>query len=119
MADGQPTAGQTKGRQMIFTDMELAVIKATFKDNEPLLKLLRKVFLPEYDPNAPLGQAFDLWLTLNVAQMDPLQAQVHILARNSLITHIDQQLIQLDYLARMETPTPEAQASKAKADSAK
>jgi len=57
---------EAQGRQMMYTEDELTLIKATFKNNEKLLKLMRKVFLPEYDPNAPLGQVIDLWLSLPV-----------------------------------------------------
>jgi len=45
-----------KEQQMRFTESELDLIRRTFKGNEALLKLLRKVFLPEIDPDAPLGQ---------------------------------------------------------------
>lgn len=95
-----------KGGQMRFSDDELALIKATFKDNEKLLKLLRKIFLPEYDPNAPLGQGIDLWMTVNIKEQKPEEALRNLQARNELIMHVDQQLIQLDILAKQSEETP-------------
>lgn len=104
---------------MRFTEEELALIRSTFKGNEKLLKVLRKVFLPEIDPDAPLGQLIDLWMSVPVKEMAPHEAQINILARNSLIMHIEQQLIQLNILAEMEQLTEEELKEKAKKDSTK
>lgn len=92
---------ENKGQQMRFSKEELALIKSAFKGNTDLLKLMRKVFLPELDPTAPLGQIIDLWMTVPVKEMTAEQAQVNILARNSLIMHLEQQLLQLQALAEM------------------
>lgn len=104
---------------MRFTDDEIAIAKATFKGNDRLLKLLRKVFLPEYDPNAPLGQVIDLWMTLDVTNKHPDEVRTNILARNQLITHIEQQLMQLKFLAELNEPTEAERKEKAKKDSSK
>lgn len=108
-----------KGRQMRFTQEELDLIKTTFKGNERLLKLLRKVFLPEIDPDAPLGQVIDLWMTVPIQQLTPEQAMVNILARNQLIMHIEQQLMQLQILAEGKSETEEEKQERIKKDSAK
>ncbi len=107
------------GGQMRFTDVELKLIQATFKDNESLLKLLRKVFLPEFDPNAPLGQMLDLWMTIDITTKDPETAYVHLLARNQLIMHLETQLLQLKALANIENETEEEQKARIKKDSSK
>lgn len=104
---------------MRFTEEELNLIKATFAGNEKLLKLLRKVFLPEYDPQAPLGQVVDLWMTLDLANMSARDAEIRIWARNSLITHVEQQLMQLQFLAALTEESAEEQAKRKKADSSK
>lgn len=88
-----------QNQQMRFTENELALIKSTFKGNTELLKLLRKVFLPYYDPKSPYGQVIDLWMTLDLRQLTPEQAYTRLLARNELIMHVEQQLIQLSFLA--------------------
>lgn len=107
------------GQQMRFTDQDLSLIRNTFKDNEPLLKLLRKVFLPEIDPNAPIGQMIDLWMTVDVETVDPERAVVNLKARNSLITHIEQQLMQLKILAEKTEQTPEELLTGLRKDSSK
>lgn len=84
---------------MRFTPQEIDLIKSVFRDNEPLLKLMRKVFLPEIDPTAPLGQIIDLWMTIPLKEIKPEDAIINLLARNTVIQHIDQQLIQLNILA--------------------
>jgi len=108
-----------QGRQMRFADNELAVLRTHFKGNESLLKLMRKVFLPEIDPEAPIGQVIDLWLTVNMEQMTPEQAMINIQARNSLIMHVETQLTQLRNLAEMTIETPEQTTERKKKDSSK
>lgn len=107
------------GQQMRYTDEELGMIKNTFKGNEKLLKLLRKVFLPELDPDAPIGQVIDLWMTVKIDDLTPEQALINIKARNTLITHIDQQLYGLKILADSDDLTAEEMIEKVKKNSAK
>lgn len=104
---------------MRFTEEELKIIQDTFRGNERLLKLLRKVFLPEIDPNAPLGQVIDLWMTVPLKEMSTEDARVNILARNSLIMHLEQQLMQLKILSEMNEENVEEFLKKKKKDSAK
>ena len=104
---------------MRFTEEELKIIKDTFTDNVPLLKLLRKVFLPEYDHKAPLGQTVDLWMTLDLGSLTDQQAMQRIWARNTLITHIEQQLIQLNILAGVKEETAEEKKERERKDSTK
>jgi hypothetical protein len=108
-----------QGKQMRFTEEEIKLLESTFKGNERLVKLMRKVFLPEYDPNAPLSQVVDLWMTLDLQNVSPQDAMVRIWARNSLITHVEQQLMQINFLANMGQETEEEKTKRIKADSAK
>lgn len=104
---------------MRFSDDELKVIQATFQNNDDLLKLLRKVFLPEIDPTAPIGQVIDLWFTLQIPDQLPAeQAMVLIKARNTLIGHVEFQLQQLSTLANQATKTAEEVAAAQAQDSA-
>lgn len=91
------------GKQMRFTDNELRLIESTFRGNDDLLKVLRKVFLPELDPNAPLGQMVDLYFTVNPENMTDREIAVNFLARRTLVLHVEQQLLQLNSLANRET----------------
>lgn len=107
-----------QGQQMRFTGDELALIKSVFKD-EKVLKVLRKVFLPEIDPNAPLGQVIDLWMTIDVRSLDPDQALIKMIARNELISHLEQQLMQLKVLANQDTVSPLQKDEISRKDSSK
>jgi hypothetical protein len=107
------------GSQMRITPLELQVLKATFKGNEELLRLMRKLFLPELDPYTPLGQNIDLWMTVKVEDMTAEQALINIKARNMLIMHIDQMLLQIKTLAENADESPEQVAEKLKKNSSK
>lgn len=106
-------------QQKRFTDEEIKIMKSLFKDNEKGLKVLRKVFLPTYDFDAPLGQVVDLWMTLNITTMTPYDREVNIIARNQLITHIEQQLIQLQFLANEKEETEEEKKLREEKNSSK
>lgn len=108
-----------EGQQMRFTRDELVLMKSLYQNNEKALKMLRKVFLPELDMDAPIGQNFDLYMTLDVKEKSPEEVKIQVLARNQLIHHIEQQLGQLRVLADLDEKTAEQKASDAKKDSAK
>lgn len=110
-----------KEQTMRFDDKELGLIKETFKDNLPILKAIRKVFLqiplteredvelrksmrgdvmkimrksflPEVDGNAPINQVIDLWMTIKIDDKTPEEAEPFITARGMVIEYINQQL---------------------------
>lgn len=107
------------GRQMRFTPEEMTLLTATFKDNLPLLKLLRKVFLPEVDPQAPLGQTVDLWMTVDLDNSTPEEALRNLKARNSLISHVEQMIMQLHVLATAPAETKAEKRERMAKDSTK
>lgn len=107
------------GKQMRITDAELEIIKALFAENEPALKLMRKIFLPELDPTTPIGQNIDLWMTIKVEDMSPEEALINIKARNTLISHVEQQLMQLKTLAGMKKESVEETKNRLLKDSSK
>lgn len=115
----QSAGGAQNGSQMRITLEEQQLIQSTFKNNERLLKLMRKMFLPEIDPNAPIGQLVDLWLSLSIKDMSPEQAYQHIMARNQVISHVDQVLMQLFLISNMEQVSPEEAKAKMVADGSK
>lgn len=104
---------------MRYTDEEIAWLKATFGGTDRGLMILRKTFLPEYDPKAPLGQTVDLWMTIKMEGLSPDEKLIRLEARNSLIVHIESQLLQLHSLANMEEETTEAKAVRLAKDSMK
>ena len=107
------------GQEMRISDKELQLIKNTFSDNEDLLKLMRKIFLPEIDPKAPLGQNLDLWMTVKVEDIPPEQAIINLKARNSLIQHIEMQLLALRTLAGFKEETVEETKKRLQQNSSK
>ncbi len=111
--------GKTE-QTMRFTDEELRIIKNTFAENddalkrirkvmlqiplntldlsvlelvkkESVLKILRKSFLPTLDPDAPINQVVDLWMTVQIAEKTPDEAYPHLKAREKVICYIKQQ----------------------------
>ncbi|MCR4307477.1 MAG: hypothetical protein NUV80_02875 [Candidatus Berkelbacteria bacterium] len=112
------TEQKQAGSQMRITPLEMNILKNTFKGNEELLRLMRKIFLPELDPFTPIGQNIDLWMTVKVEDMTPEQALINIKARNSLIMHLDQCLNTMKILAE-STETPEELEAKIKKNQTK
>ena len=106
-------------KEMRITDEELQTIKSMFADNLPGLKLLRKMFLPEVNATAPLGQNFDLWMTMKVEDQTPEQIISNIKARNTLIQHIESVLMQLNSLAGQKAETVEETKARLAANSTK
>lgn len=106
------------GSQMRFSENELALLRGAFYENDELIKTLRKLFLPELDPKAPLGQNIDLWMTLDL-NGDPEQVILNIKARNLLIAHLEQRLMELKTLANLVEETQEQRGIRAQKDSAK
>lgn len=111
--------GQSNGSQMRITKEEMDLFKSVFRGNDKLLKLMRKMFLPEIDPDAPLGQMLDLWMTIQIKDLSPEQAYATIVARNMLIQHIDQRLLEIKLLADSEPITEEQVKANASKNSAK
>jgi len=110
---------QQKGQQMRFNKEELAIIKGLFNDNEEALKLMRKVFLPELDPKAPLGQMIDIYRTIQTEGKMMQDVVVAIESRNFVIAHVDMQLQQLQILAGMEDETPKQRTEREAKNSTK
>jgi hypothetical protein len=102
--------------QRRITDDEIKLIKSAFQNNDPLLKVLRKVFLPDVDFNAPFSQVVDMWTSLPLDQMAPQDREVSILSRIKLINHLEMQLAQLRYLANEKEDKSSAETT---ADSSK
>ncbi len=107
------------GSQMRITPTEMSILKNTFKGQEELVRLMRKLFLPELEPFTPLGQNIDLWMTVKIDGMPMEEAIINIKARNSLIQHLDQVLMTIKTLAEQADETPEEAKERMKKDSSK
>lgn len=94
----------------IYTDFELELLKKTFADNEPLLKLLRKVFLPRMsDSQADIGgMTSDIILSddLKVQNYPSVeQAMIGIQAHAKALQHIESTLWKIKTLAGQKNET--------------
>ena len=104
--------------EMRITPEEKTVIEQTFGNNPRLFKLMRKIFLPEYDHNAPVGQIVDLWTIKDISSMAPEEVKVYFMTRRDLILHIESQLMQLNSLSQ-KTETAEEALKRMTKDSSK
>lgn len=88
-----------------FTDPDLKLIRSHFKGNEPLLKLIRKVFLPEITAGdldeRPLNGLIDVYASISPDKSAEEMA-IDVKARNMLLSHLNVQLTQLQALADSE-----------------
>lgn len=101
-----------------YIQEELDLIKATLKNNDKLLLLLRKAFVPKVDPESP-GGLIDVYSPIPFEQLSPEECKIAGMARESLIKHINLQINALWSLANTEPKTPEQAAEARKKDSTK
>lgn len=73
------------------SDDEKKQIRETFS-GEKLRKIMRKQFLPEIQPDLPIGQCIDLWMTIDLKDKSPGDAYTILTARSLLIPMIDKSL---------------------------
>jgi hypothetical protein len=106
-------------REMRIKPEEIDMIKSAFKGNEKLLKVIRKVFLPEFMGDGPIGGQIDIWMTTPLNNQTTEEKLVNINARNLLIQHIETQLLQLKILAETNVKTEEEARDALKKDSNK
>ena len=105
-----------------YTAEELSLIRDVFKSNERLLKLVRKIFLPEITPenlkDIQSGHLIDIYSSIS-PDRSPEDVVTDVKARNLLISHLNVQLNNLELMANTEEKTPEQQAETTKKNSAK
>ena len=87
-----------------YTDAELELLKQHFAENEPLLKLLRKMFLPTFSNSAAdvggLRDDISTHPDLNIKSYPTLnQAIVGIQAHSKAIQHVESTLLGIKMLA--------------------
>lgn len=111
------TSGEQTEREMRITPADKQAIKSLFFDNDPGLKVLRKIFLPVVDPNAPIGQVVDLWNVKEIDDMDPIDCKIYFMARSQLIKHVESCILQLSIIAKKEGKTQEQKVEDRKKNS--
>ena len=103
-----------------ITAQDRELIRNSFKDRQDLLKVIRKVFLPEYEIDREIGmEQVDLWMTIDIANLTPEQAYIKLIARNQLISHIEWALLRLYSISQEKELTEAEEIAKHKKDSMK
>ncbi len=105
--------------QSRFTEDELRTIRDTFKNNESLLKLIRKFFLPPIDHDSPMGFLIDVYGSIPADGLPDSQVATMVRARNQLLNHMNRMFMELEILANMKDETLKEKAAREKKDSAK
>jgi hypothetical protein len=77
---------------LTITADESSTLSYLIKNNVALQQVIRKIFLPEIDGDAPLGQQLDLWMTVQIADKTPELAHLLLQSRERLIKLIEQGL---------------------------
>lgn len=78
-----------------LTDEEKKQIRAIFS-SAPLMRLMRKQFLPEFQPDIPLGQNIDLWQLADLKGKDEFQITQELRATANKIDFIEKGLARLN-----------------------
>jgi hypothetical protein len=111
-------------KKNIYTDEEITMIKSLFGGDNGLknLKLLRKIFAPEYDSELPIGRSQEVILWQNLDQltsMAPADREIAILSQIKLTRHIESNLQTLHFMANRKEETFEELEKRMKKDSTK
>jgi hypothetical protein len=78
--------------QLPLTEAEEIARISIFKHSPELSEILRKCYLPELTDDVPFSQLIDLWMTVNIKEMSPEMASMHLNARYIVIEYIKDQL---------------------------
>lgn len=82
--------------QLEMIEKEDVQCRMTFRNSTPLTDLMRKMFLPTIDGDAPIDQIVDLWLTVKIDDKMPEEAKSILEARELTIDYINMQLLALE-----------------------
>jgi hypothetical protein len=78
--------------QMPLNAVDLSRIEVTFKGKEGLLKVVRKLFLPELSADVPFQQNIDLWQLIKLKELIVEEAAIHLDSIQIWIDYMEQQL---------------------------
>jgi hypothetical protein len=110
---------QQKYSENRITEDDKQILRETFKDNLPLAKLMRKIFLPELNPDNPLHMNIDLYMQADYTNMTPEKTKIAVLSRKELIEHVDACLFTILTLCETGELSPLQLDQKRKKDSNK
>ena len=81
--------------QAPLDDEDINVLKIV-SDSEEAIKLLRKVFAPTIELDAPIHQIIDLWMTVENKDKTPAELRLALRARGRLIELIEEGFARFD-----------------------
>jgi len=105
-----------------LTQDEMTLLRNTFRGNEKLIKILRKIFLPTaLDPELPIEEiGGDVWMAnFDFTQMQSSEIKPLVLGRQDAIKFVIGGLIKLKVLANQVEETAMEAAYRRSKDSAK
>jgi hypothetical protein len=109
-----------ENKKMRYSDAELAWIKGAFgTEDEFGFHLIRKIFFPELDLKANLGQQINLYSTIPTEGRSAEDIAVDLKAMNLLMSHIERQLQVIKILAGTKEESVEQTKARLLKDSAK
>lgn len=105
-----------------LSDDEYSLVRSTFKGNDKLIKVLRKLLLPTaFDPELPIEEmSGDAWMVdRDFASISVEEVKTIVASRQEAIKFVLGGLIKLKVIANTESETPMEAAFRRQKDSAK
>lgn len=78
--------------QIPLSEAEEMMVEASIRHNDAVKKAIRKTFVPELEPEAPLYQVVDLWTVASIKDKSPEQAMPFLKATEKYTEYLNQQL---------------------------
>ena len=80
--------------QLPIDAVEMAIVHTTFRKQTEIMVVIRKMFLPELDGNAPILQCGNAWsfFSPRIEDLDLDKAELQIKSRRNVIDYLRQQL---------------------------
>ena len=101
------TKNAAERRNSRISEEERSLIRDHFRGNESLLKAVRKIMLPQFDVDAPIGAQVDPWLSIDVDGLPDIVI-TEVKAMKRALATIEGGLLTLKAVA--DTPTDEEKA---------
>ena len=102
-----------------FTKPEIDQIIRAFKNNDDLLKVLRKVLLPDASWTSSLGQLVGPYLQITVDNRSAEDIALDVKAFNKVWGHIEFRLQELKSLAQAKLESPQEKSLRERQNSTK
>lgn len=82
--------------QMDLNAVDLALLQTMILGKPDVIKVMKKTFMPELDPEVPIGQQIDLWLTIALKDIMPDMAVMHLQSIDLWRRYLEQEFRNLE-----------------------